>query len=227
MRVLMVEDEKYMVEAIEYVLKKNNYAVDSALDGETGLDYALSDVYDVIILDIMLPKLDGISILKKIREEKINTPIIMLTAKGEVNDKVLGLDNGADDYLQKPFQTDELLARLRALTRRKDSLNANNILKYYDIELNPHNITLYCNNKKFKLTLKESQVLELLLKKSERIVSKDLIISKLWNYEDDVENNTVEVYISFLRKKLLNLNSIVKIETIRGAGYKLNAVKDE
>ncbi|MDD2519077.1 MAG: response regulator, partial [Bacilli bacterium] len=141
MRVLMVEDEKYMVEAIEYVLKKNNYAVDSALDGETGLDYALSDVYDVIILDIMLPKLDGISILKKIREEKINTPIIMLTAKGEVNDKVIGLDNGADDYFQKPFQTDELLARLRALTRRKDSLNANNILKYYDIELNPHNIT--------------------------------------------------------------------------------------
>lgn len=223
----MVEDEKYMAEAIEHVLKKNNYTVDLAFDGETGLDFALADIYDVIILDIMLPKLDGISILKKIRLENIKTPIIMLTAKGELNDKVIGLDNGADDYLPKPFQTDELLARLRALTRRKDNFNNNDILKYTDLELDPHSLTLYCNNKTFKLTLKESQILELLLTRTEIIISKELIIEKLWGYEDTVEDNTVEVYISFLRKKLLSMNSKVKIETIRGVGYKLNTIGEE
>lgn len=226
MRLLMVEDEKNMAEAIAYVLKKNNYAVDLAFDGETGLEYALSDIYDVIILDIMIPKLDGIKVLKSIRLENIATPVIMLTAKGELNDKVLGLDNGADDYLSKPFQTEELLARLRALTRRKEGLNNNDLLKYYDIELNPHNLTLSCQDKNYKLTLKESQVFELLLKKNERIVPKEIIIEKLWGYDDDIEDNIIEVYISFLRKKLLSLNSQVKIETIRGAGYKLTVVKE-
>lgn len=227
MRVLMVEDEKYMAEAVAHVLKKNNYTIDLAFDGESGFDYALADIYDVIILDIMLPKMDGITILKKIREENIKTPVIMLTAKGELNDKIVGLDSGADDYLSKPFQTDELLARLRALTRRKSDLNNNNVLKYGDIELNPHILTLFCNKRNFKLTLKESQTLELLIARSERIVSKEVIIEKLWGYDEDANENTVEVYISFLRKKLNNLKAKVYIETIRGVGYRLIKVKEE
>lgn len=227
MRVLMIEDEKYMAEAVEHVLEKNNYTVDLAFDGENGLYSALSGIYDVIILDVMLPKLDGISVLKKLRIENIKTPIIMLTARGELNDKIIGLDNGADDYLPKPFQTDELLARLRALTRRNKEINNNDILKYGDIELNPHSLMMFCNNRSFKLTLKESQTLELLLSKNEHIITKALIIEKIWGYDEDVEDNTIEVYISFLRKKLINLNSKVIIETIRGAGYKLYEVKEE
>ena len=217
----MIEDEKNMAEAIAHVLKKNNYTVDLAFDGQMGLDYALSDIYDVIILDIMLPKLDGISILKSIREEVIKTPVIMLSAKGEINDKVIGLDSGADDYLPKPFQVNELLARLRALTRRGNDLNSNDILRCGNIELDPHSLYLSCKGNNFKLTLKESQTLELLLTRKNKIVSKDLIIEKLWGYDEDIEANTVEVYISFLRKKLINLNSNVAIETIRGVGYKI------
>jgi len=223
----MVEDEKYMAEAIEHVLKKNNYTVDLAFDGESGLDFALSDIYDVIILDIMLPKMDGISLLKRMRKDHIKTPVIMLTAKGELNDKIIGLDSGADDYLPKPFQTDELLARLRSLTRRKDDINNNDILKHGDIELNPHTLSVYCNKRNFRLTLKESQILELLIAKAEKIISKDVIIEKLWGYDEDANNNTVEVYISFLRKKLNNLDSKVLIETMRGAGYRLSVVKDD
>ena len=225
MRILMIEDEKYMAEAVEHILKKNNYTVDLVFDGESGFYSAQSDIYDVIILDIMLPKMDGITILKKLRQENIKTPVIMLTAKGELNDKILGLDSGADDYLPKPFQTDELLARLRALTRRNKDLNTNNILKYGDIELDINILTLFCKKQSFKLTLKESQTLELLMQKSERIVPKDIIIEKVWGYNEDVEDNTVEVYISFLRKKLNNLGSKVEIKTMRGAGYMLKVVK--
>lgn len=225
MRILMIEDEKHMAEAVGHILKKNNYSVDLIFDGESGFYSALNDIYDVIILDIMLPKMDGITVLKKLRQENIKTPVIMLTAKGDVNDKVLGLDSGADDYLPKPFQTDELLARLRALTRRNKDLTINGILKYEDIELDINTLTLFCKKQSFKLTLKESQTLELLMKKAERIVHKDVIIEKIWGYNEDVEDNTVEVYISFLRKKLNNLGSKVEIKTMRGAGYVLKTLK--
>lgn len=226
MRLLMVEDEKYMAEAVAQVLKKNNYSVDLAYDGEDGLDCGLSDIYDIIILDIMLPKMDGISILKELRKNGIETPVILLTARGEIEDKVRGLDSGADDYLAKPFHTNELLARLRALGRRKTELINDGILKCGDIKLNPHTLQLECGSKEAVLTLKESQLLELLIKRNGTIVSKENIIEKLWGYDTDAEDNRVEIHVSLLRKKLAQLDSGVYIHTVRGAGYVLKTLKD-
>lgn len=228
MRILMVEDEKRMAEAIAQVLKKNNYSVDLTYNGEDGLDFALSGIYDIIILDIMLPKLDGIAVLKSIRKNNIETPVILLTAKGETQDKVYGLDCGADDYLPKPFPIEELLARLRALGRRKNQLlNNNGTLKFGNIELNQADLTLSCEKSQFKLTLKEYQLLEMLIQGQNTILSKELIIEKLWGYDTETEDNHVEVYISFLRKKLLNIKSNAYIQTIRGAGYILKLLKEE
>lgn len=226
LRLLMVEDEKYMAEAVAQVLKKNNYSVDLAYNGEDGLDCGLSGIYDIIILDIMLPKLDGISILKELRKNGIEAPVILLTARGETEEKVHGLDSGADDYLVKPFHTDELLARLRALGRRKTELINDGILKYGDIKLNPHTLQLECRGKEAGLTLKESQLLELLMKRNGMIASKENIIEKLWGYDTDAEDNRVEVHISLLRKKLAQLDSGVRIHTVRGAGYVLKTVKN-
>lgn len=226
MRILMVEDEKYMAEAVAQVLKKNNYSVDLAYNGEEGLDYGLSGIYDIIILDIMLPKIDGINVLKELRQNGIETPVILLTARGEIEDKVRGLDSGADDYLAKPFHTDELLARLRALGRRKTELIHNGILKYGDIALNPHTLQLSCGSKDMLLTLKESQLMELLIKRSGMITSKEIIIEKLWGYDTEAEDNHVEIYVSILRKKLAQLDAGVFIHTIRGAGYVLRTKKD-
>jgi len=222
----MVEDEKYMAEAIAQVLKKNHYSVDLAYDGEYGLDCGNSNIYDIIILDIMLPKMDGISVLKELRRNGIETPVILLTARGETEDKVRGLDSGADDYLAKPFHTDELLARLRALGRRKTELINDGKLKYGDIELNPLTLLLGCGNKEIILTLKESQLLELLIKRNSTIISKEIIIEKLWGFDTSAEDNHVETYISLLRKKLTHLESDVFIRTIRGAGYVLQTLKD-
>lgn len=226
MRLLMVEDEKYMVEAVAQVLKKNNYSIDLAYNGEDGLDCGLSGIYDIIILDIMLPKMDGISVLKELRKNGIETPVILLTARGETEDKVRGLDSGADDYLAKPFHTDELLARLRALGRRKTELVNDGILKYGDIKLNPHTLQFECGSKEIVLTLKESQLLELLIKGKGMIVSKENIIVKLWGYDTDAEDNRVEIHVSLLRKKLAQLDSDVYIHTIRGAGYILKTIRD-
>ncbi len=222
----MVEDEKYMVEAVAQVLKKNNYSIDLAYNGEDGLDCGLSGIYDIIILDIMLPKMDGISVLKELRKNGIETPVILLTARGETEDKVRGLDSGADDYLAKPFHTDELLARLRALGRRKTELVNDGILKYGDIKLNPHTLQFECGSKEIVLTLKESQLLELLIKRKGMIVSKENIIVKLWGYDTDAEDNRVEIHVSLLRKKLAQLDSDVYIHTIRGAGYILKTIRD-
>lgn len=226
MKILMVEDEKYMAEAIAQVLKKNHYSVDLANNGECGLDCGLSGIYDIIILDIMLPKMDGISVLKELRRNGIETPVILLTARGETEDKVRGLDSGADDYLAKPFHTDELLARLRALGRRKTELINDGILKYGDIEMNPLTLLLGSGGKEIKLTLKESQLLELLIKRNGIISSKETIIEKLWGYDTDAEDNRVEIHVSLLRKKLNHLGSEVAIRAIRGAGYVLKTVKD-
>lgn len=219
MRILIVEDEIHLAEALTQILKKHNYTVDSVDDGELGLDNALSNIYDLIILDIMLPKMDGISILKEIRKEGLSTPVILLTAKGELSDKVIGLDSGADDYLPKPFATEELLARIRAMARRKGEVLQDNSLKFGDIELNPSTLKLCCEGKEVKLILKESELLELLITRKKAVTSKELIIEKLWGFDSDVEHNHVEVYISFLRKKLIYLTSNIKINTIRGVGY--------
>ncbi|ABX41992.1 response regulator transcription factor [Lachnoclostridium phytofermentans] len=227
MRILLIEDEKYMAEAVAQVLRKNNYTVDLAHDGEYGLDCALSAIYDIIILDIMLPKMNGLDVLKSLRREKIATPVILLSAKGETEDKVRGLDTGADDYLPKPFKTEELLARLRALGRRKGEIIPEGILSYGDIELNPNTLDVYCGKKTYKLTLKESQLLELLMNMKGMVISKNYIIEKLWGFDGEAEDNHVEVYISFLRKKLAALGSTNTIQTIRGLGYMLKMVKEE
>jgi DNA-binding response OmpR family regulator len=219
MRILLVEDELHLAEALTQILKKNNFTVDSVYDGESGLDNALSNIYDLIVLDIMLPKMDGISILRNIRKEGIATPVILLTARGEVSDKVIGLDSGADDYLAKPFATEELLARIRALSRRKGEVLADNTLKFGDIQLNPSILKLSKGISDVKLILKESELLELLILRKNAVTSKELIIEKLWGFDAEIEHNHVEVYVSFLRKKLSFLESEVTINTIRGVGY--------
>ena len=221
MRILIVEDEVHLAEALVQILKKHHYSVDAVHDGREGYDNAISGIYDLLLLDIMLPGMDGISLLKAIREEGINVPVIMLTAKGEVSDKVAGLDGGADDYIAKPFSTEELLARIRAALRRKGETIQEDVLKFGDIELNTANLKLSGNGKEMKLILKESELLELLMTRKSAITSKDQIIEKLWGFDSEVENNNVEVYISFLRKKLAFLHSSVRIHTIRGVGYVL------
>ena len=221
MRILIVEDEVHLAEALTQILRKNNYSVDAAHDGEVGLDNALINIYDLIILDIMLPKVDGITILKEIRKDGISTPVILLTARGEITDRVIGLDSGADDYLAKPFATEELLARIRALSRRKGEVLPSNTLKFGDFELNTATLKLSRDSKEVKLILKESELLELLISRKNSATSKEIIIEKLWGFDAEVEHNNVEVYISFLRKKLTHLSSEVIINTVRGVGYNL------
>lgn len=219
MRILIVEDEVHLAEALTQILRKNNYIVDAINDGSKGLDNALSGIYDLIILDIMLPEMDGITVLKNIRKEGISTPVILLTAKGEISDKVKGLDSGADDYLAKPFATEELLARIRAALRRRGEVLPDNNLKFGDIELNTSALKLCKGDKEIKLILKECQLLELLILRKSSVTPKELVIEKLWGFDSDAEHNNVEVYISFLRKKLASLNSKVCINTVRGVGY--------
>lgn len=224
MRILVVEDEKHLAEALSHILKKNNYTVDAVNDGEAGLDNALSGIYDIIVLDIMLPKIDGITVLKEMRREGIETPVILLTAKSDIADKVMGLDSGADDYLAKPFNTDELLARIRALGRRRGEITANtNTISYGDITLNTSSLKLSNGANEVNLTLKESELLEHLMLHKELVCSKEQIIEKLWGFESEAEANHVEVYISFLRKKLTFVHSTVSINTVRGIGYTLHA----
>lgn len=226
MRILLVEDEEYMAQAVAQVLEKNNYTVDLAHDGEYGLDCALSGIYDIIILDIMLPGHSGLEILKTLRQERVAVPVLLLTAKSETEDKVTGLDLGADDYLTKPFEMPELLARLRVLARRKQEISVQSGYEFGDILLNPYTLSLYWGSQSFKLTLKESQILEMLMDARGGVISKDRIIEKVWGFDSDAEDRHVEVYISFLRKKLKALGADTSIETIRGMGYALRAGRE-
>ena len=180
MKLLLVEDEKQLSEALQQILIKNKYSVDAVYNGDEGLDYALTGVYDVIILDIMLPKLNGIEILKMIRKRKISTPVILLTAKGSVEDRILGLDSGADDYLPKPFSPDELLARLRALTRRNGDFINENILEFSDIKLNLSTYDMEVNDNSITLKQKEFEILKYFMQRPKLVVSKDDLITKLW-----------------------------------------------
>lgn len=225
MRVLVVEDEKYLAEALSHILMRNNYTVDTVFDGEAGLDYALSNIYDAIILDIMLPKMNGLDVLKTLRSEKISTPVILLTAKSDIEDKIRGLDTGADDYLPKPFDTGELLARLRAVMRRGSEVIANNNqITFGDITLDTNLMRLYGREREISLTKKEFELLEYLIINKSIIISKEQIIEKLWGFDSEAEANYVEVYISFLRKKLSFVSEKVTISTLRGVGYKINQV---
>lgn len=221
MRILLVEDEKYIAEAVEQVLKKNKYSVDLAFDGEYGLDCVLTGIYDIIILDIMLPILDGLSVLKNIREQGVKTPVILLTARGQLEDKVRGLDCGADDYMAKPFHSEELLARIRALSRRQAELIPDGVQRYNGIELHPSSLIVRYGTSEAKLSLKEAQILELLIKNNGLVLSKESIIEKVWGYDSDAEYSHVETHMSLLRKKLAELSCDVSIRTIRGAGYTL------
>lgn len=221
MNLLLVEDEVQLSDALSQILIKNNYNVNAVFDGEDGLNYGLTDIYDVIVLDIMLPKLNGIDVLKKLRQNKISTPIILLTAKNSIEDKIVGLDSGADDYLPKPFSPEELLARLRAVTRRNGNFINENILEYEDIILNLSSYEISCKENSIILTSKEFDIIKYFIQRPRIIVNKDDLISKIWGFDSDVEYNNVEVYISFLRKKLSYINSSVKITTIRKVGYRL------
>ena len=221
MRLLLVEDETQLSEALKQILIKNKYSVDAVFNGEDGLSYGLTDVYDVIILDIMLPKLNGLEVLRMLRKEGISTPVILLTAKGTVEDKILGLDSGADDYLPKPFSPDELLARLRSVTRRNGDFVNENILEFGDIKLNLSTYEMEVGTNSITLTLKEFEILRFFMQRPKIVVSKDDLIIKLWGFDAEVEHNNIEVYISFLRKKLAYVESNVKITTIRRVGYRL------
>lgn len=224
MRILIVEDEVRLAEALVQIFMKEKYSADACYDGVSGLDNALTGIYDVIVLDIMLPKMNGLEVLRTLRANKIKTPVILLTAKDEVSDKVTGLDIGADDYLTKPFYTEELLARIRSLGRRNSDVICDNILSFDDISLNISTYELMCGERSVKLGLKEFNIMELLIKNGARILSKETLIEKIWGYESDAEYNNVEVYISFLRKKLSHIKSKVIIKTVRGVGYCLEVL---
>lgn len=216
MRVLYVEDEKFLAEAVKHNLEKHGFKVDLAFDGEDGLNSAVDNIYDCVVLDVMLPKLSGIEILERMRNKKISTPVIMLSALSEVEDKVRGLDSGADDYLAKPFKTVELIARINALARRPAEVQDRKIC-YSDLEYNIDEKELNGVN----LTAKEADIIHELLKTPEKIVKKEYLLSKVWGGETYGEDNYIEVYVSRLRKLLKGLQSKVKIKTVRGFGYKL------
>lgn len=226
MRVLVVEDEVRLAEAVAEILKEQKYAVDVVHNGTDGLDYALSDQYDVIVLDVMLPKLNGFQVVKQLRESKNSTPVILLTAKDEVSDKVHGLDYGADDYMTKPFDPEELLARVRAMTRRQGDVQTEEI-EFSDLVLNLSTNTLHSGSKSIHLGFKEFEVLKILMNNSKAITPKEDLIVKVWGLDSNAEDNNVEAYISFLRKKFFYLGSKVSIETIRKVGYKLEEPKDD
>jgi DNA-binding response OmpR family regulator len=226
MRILIVEDELRLADTLRQLMHENKYTVDVVNDGENGLFYALTDVYDIIILDIMLPKLDGFEVARRLRSKKIKTPIIMLTAKDEVDDKVHGLDCGADDYITKPFDTRELLARIRALSRRQSDAVLDELI-YSDIRLNLSNYTLSRNEKSIRLGIKEFEIMRILMSSPDILTSKESLIVKVWGADSEAQDNNVEAYISFLRKKLFYLGSKVNIATIRKIGYHLEAAEND
>ncbi len=219
MKILVVEDEMQLADALSELLKRNMYSVDTFYNGIDGLDNALTGIYDCIILDIMMPGMNGIEVLSNLRKEKINTPVLLLTAKSEIDDKINGLDCGADDYLTKPFVTGELLARVRALTRRKGEIVDENKFEYKGLGLHKNTCSISCKGNDMKLSLKEYYIMEMLIANHGQILPKERIIEKIWGSESDVEYNNIEVYISFLRKKIASVAADVQIKTARGIGY--------
>lgn len=221
MRVLIIEDEYALADVLKATLEHENYTVDIAINGEEGYEQGLTGIYDIIILDVMLPKMNGFTVLKKLREEKITSHVVMLTAKSELDDKVKGLDFGADDYMTKPFQTRELLARLRAVSRRKGELSDSRVLRFGDIELDTKAMELTNRNSgaSIKLGAKEFQLLDYLMRNSSQILTREQIAEKIWGFDSDAEYNNVEVYISFLRKKINFIGASCRIKAVRGVGY--------
>lgn len=220
MRILIVEDEVRLAEALGQIMTEQKYIVDMVHDGESGLDYAISGLYDVIILDVMIPKISGFEVVKALRTQKNTTPVLLLTAKDEITDKVVGLDCGADDYMTKPFAPEELLARVRALSRRQGEVILEEI-EFADLNLNLSNNSLYRGAKSVHLGFKEFEVLKILMSNPKQIIPKEEIIIKVWGMASSAEDNNVEAYISFLRKKFFFLGSHVNIGTVRKVGYRL------
>lgn len=220
MQVLIVEDEVRLAEALAHIMKEEKYLVDTVHTGTDGLEYARSGLYDVVLLDVMLPGLSGFEIIKRLRTEKIDTPVIMLTAKDETADKVRGLDLGADDYMTKPFAPEELLARVRAISRRQGEVVLDE-LRFSDLTLGLATSTLTCGAKSVRLSFKEKEVLRILMANPFVITPKEELISRVWGVDSEAEDNNVEAYISFLRKKFAYLGSQSGIETVRKVGYRL------
>lgn len=224
MKLLIVEDEVRLAEAMGQIMKEQHYQTDLVFNGKDGLYCGLSGEYDVIILDVMLPGENGFQIVEKLREAKIQTPILMLTARDNVNDKVTGLDKGADDYMTKPFIPEELLARIRALSRRQGEVIVEEMV-FGDLRLNLSTNDLWCKTKSIHLGYKEFEVLRILMSNIGKIISKDTLINRVWGSDSDAEDNNVEAYISFLRKKFHFLGSKAEITTVRKVGYRLEESK--
>lgn len=226
MRILLAEDEVSLSKALKVILERNNYSVDQVYDGEEALSFLSADNYDCLILDLMMPKVEGITVLKTMRKEGNMLPVIILTAKSEVDDKVLGLDSGANDYLTKPFNSRELLARIRAITRSKENNEGDSILKLGNTILMRDTFILKTDSGETRLQSKEFQILELLMQNKNKLISTERLMEKIWGFDSEAEINVVWVYISNLRKKLASLDSNVEIKATRNAGYTLEERND-
>ena len=227
MNILIIEDEYSLADAVAETLKSENFNVCVKTNGEDGEDEALTENYDLILLDVMLPGKNGFDILKYLRQEKIKTPVIMLTAKSEIDDKLNGLEHGADDYITKPFAMRELMARIKAVLKRTNNIEDTNYLEYGDLVLDLKNAKLKCKDNEIQISGKELELLEQLLLNKNQILSKESLIERIWGYESEAEYNSVEVYITFIRRKLKLIGSKVNIKAVRGIGYKLEEKNDK
>lgn len=225
MRLLLAEDEQELSHALVTILTRNNYSVDAVDNGRDALDYLMTGNYDGAILDIMMPQMDGITVLKNVRAAGNHVPILMLTAKAEIDDRVLGLDNGADDYLTKPFSMKELLARIRAMTRRQES-TTDTVLTLGNVSLNRSTYTVSTPSESLRLANKEYQMLEMMMLHPNQVISAEQFMDKIWGYDSETDQNVVWVYISFLRKKLAALGADISIKATRGLGYSLEKNHD-
>ena len=223
MRLLLAEDRRDLADALEAMLKHNNYSVDVVNNGQDALDYLVLDDYDGVILDVMMPKMDGVTVVKKLRENKKNTPVLLLTAKSEVEDKVYGLDSGADDYLTKPFVIKELLARVRSMTRRQATFTSN-VLELGNVSLSKYTFELSTDKDKVRLSNKEYQMMEMLMRNPGNVIQTEQFLERIWGYDSDSEINVVWVNISYLRKKLKALDANIQIKATRNVGYTLEIV---
>ena len=223
MRLLLAVDERDLADALEAMLKHNNYSVDTVDNGQDALDYLMLDDYDGAILDVMMPKMDGVTVVRKLRENKKNTPVLLLTAKSEVEDKVYGLDSGADDYLTKPFVIKELLARVRSMTRRQATFTSN-VLELGNVSLSKYTFELSTDKDKVRLSNKEYQMMEMLMRNPGNVIQTEQFLERIWGYDSDSEINVVWVNISYLRKKLKALDANIQIKATRNVGYTLEIV---
>ncbi len=227
MNILIIEDEYSLADAVAETLKNENFNVCIKTNGEDGEDEALTENYDLILLDVMLPKKNGFEILKYLRQEKINTPVIMLTAKSELEDKLEGLEHGADDYITKPFSMRELMARIKAVLKRANNIENTDLLEFGDLKLDLKNANLICGSNEIQIGGKELELLEQLLINKNQVLSRENLIERIWGFESEAEYNNVEVYITFIRRKLKLIESSVNIKAVRGIGYRLEIINDK